>query len=48
VLRRLHDSPAERASLRDRALERVRERFAWAAVAEATAQQYRNAMGPTC
>ena len=48
MLRRLHDSPAERAALGDRALERVRERFAWAAVAEATAEQYRDAIGPTC
>jgi len=48
VLRRLHDSPAERTLLGDRALERVRERFAWAAVAEATAEQYRDAIGPTC
>ena len=29
VLRRLYDSPAERAALADRALRRVRERFAW-------------------
>jgi len=48
VLRRLHDSPAERAALRDRALDRVRERFAWPAVARATAGQYRDAIGPTC
>ena len=48
ALRRLHDSPAERAALGDRALERVRERFAWGAVAEATAEQYRDAIGPTC
>ena len=48
VLRRLHDSPAERAELGDRALDRVRERFAWAAVAKATAEQYLDAMGPTC
>ncbi len=48
VLRRLHDSPAERAALGGRALDRVRERFAWAAVAEATAEQYRDAIGPTC
>jgi glycosyltransferase involved in cell wall biosynthesis len=48
VLRRLHDSPAERAALGGRALARVRERFAWPAVAEATAEQYRDAMGPTC
>ena len=40
VLRRLHDSPAERAALADRALRRVSERFAWAAVAQATAGQY--------
>jgi glycosyltransferase involved in cell wall biosynthesis len=48
VLRRLHDSPAERTALGGRALDRVRERFAWAAVAEATAQQYRDVIGPTC
>ena len=41
VLRRLHDSPAERAALADRALRRVGERFAWPAVAQATAEQYR-------
>ena len=40
VLRRLHDSPAERAALADRALRRVGERFAWPAVAQATAGQY--------
>jgi MMP alpha-(1->4)-mannosyltransferase len=45
VLRRLHDSPAERAALADRALRRVRERFAWPAVAQATAAQYLAAMG---
>ena len=48
VLRRLHDSPAERAALADRALIRVRERFAWPAVARATAEQYGDAMEPTC
>jgi glycosyltransferase involved in cell wall biosynthesis len=48
VLRRLHDSPAERAALADRALGRVRARFAWPAVAKATAEQYLDAMGPTC
>ena len=48
VLRRLHDSPAERAALGGCALDRVRARFAWAAVAEATAEQYRDAIGPTC
>ena len=46
VLRRLHDSPAERAALADRALRRVGERFAWSAVAKATVEQYRAAMGP--
>jgi len=44
VLRRLHHSPAERDALSDRALHRVRERFAWSAVAEATAGQYLAAM----
>jgi glycosyltransferase involved in cell wall biosynthesis len=44
VLRRLHDSPAERAALAERALRRVGERFAWPAVAQATAAQYREAM----
>ncbi len=48
VLRRLHDSSAERAALADRALIRVRERFAWPAVARATAEQYGDAMEPTC
>jgi glycosyltransferase involved in cell wall biosynthesis len=47
VLRRLHGSPAERADLADRALRRVRERFAWPAVARATVGQYLAAMeGP--
>jgi glycosyltransferase involved in cell wall biosynthesis len=44
VLRRLHDSPAERAALADRAVRRVGERFAWPAVAQATVAQYREAM----
>jgi glycosyltransferase involved in cell wall biosynthesis len=48
VLRRLHDSPAERAALADRALDRARERFAWSAVARATAEQYRDVMEPAC
>lgn len=48
VLRRLHDSPAERAALADRALDRARERFAWSAVARATADQYRDVMEPAC
>lgn len=46
VLRRLHDSPAERAALADRALRRVGERFAWPAVARATVEQYHHAMEP--
>jgi glycosyltransferase involved in cell wall biosynthesis len=44
VLRRLLESPAERAALADRALRRVRERFAWPAVAQATVGQYLAAM----
>ena len=43
ALRRLHDSPAKRAVLADRALRRVGERFAWPAVAQATVAQYREA-----
>jgi glycosyltransferase involved in cell wall biosynthesis len=46
VLRRLHDSPAERAALADRALRRVGERFAWPAVARATVAQYLEALRP--
>jgi glycosyltransferase involved in cell wall biosynthesis len=44
VLRRLYHSPAERAALADRGLGRVRERFAWPAVAQATVGQYLAAM----
>ncbi|MBV9447778.1 MAG: glycosyltransferase family 4 protein [Streptosporangiaceae bacterium] len=40
VLRRLHDSPAMREALSSRALARVRERFAWSAVARATVEVY--------
>jgi glycosyltransferase involved in cell wall biosynthesis len=43
LLRRLHDSPALRTQLSERALNRVSERFAWSAVARATAQSYRDA-----
>jgi glycosyltransferase involved in cell wall biosynthesis len=43
ALLRLHDSPALRASLSARALNRVSERFAWSAVAQATAQVYLDA-----
>jgi glycosyltransferase involved in cell wall biosynthesis len=45
VLRRLTDSPAERARLGDAALRRVQERFAWPAVARATVAQYRATIG---
>ena len=45
ALRRLHDSPSQRAELAQRALQRVSERFAWTAVAAATAQLYRQAIG---
>jgi len=48
VLRRLHDSPAERAALADRAVNRVREQFAWSAVARATVERYRTAMEAAC
>jgi glycosyltransferase involved in cell wall biosynthesis len=47
ALRRLHDSPAERAALADRALRRVSERFAWPAVAKATVAEYRSAVAGT-
>ncbi|HEV2934855.1 MAG TPA: glycosyltransferase family 4 protein [Streptosporangiaceae bacterium] len=45
VLRRLYDSPAERATLAERGLRRVGERFAWPAVAQATVAQYCEATG---
>ena len=44
VLRRLHDSPGLRAEVGERGLRRVRERFAWPAVARATADAYRTAI----
>ncbi len=44
ALRRLQESPAERAALADKALLRVRERFTWASVAKATAAEYREVM----
>ena len=44
ALRRLHDSPAERDALSATALRRVAERFAWPAVARATAAEYRAAI----
>ncbi|HYB47540.1 MAG TPA: glycosyltransferase family 4 protein [Streptosporangiaceae bacterium] len=46
VLRRLHDFPAERAALAESALCRVGERFAWPAVAKATAAAYQEVLGP--
>jgi glycosyltransferase involved in cell wall biosynthesis len=44
TLKRLHDSPPERARLADLALRRVRERYAWPAVATATAARYHSAI----
>ncbi len=44
ALRRLQDSPAERERLSAAALERVRQRFAWSAVARATVDEYRRAI----
>ena len=44
VLRRLHDHPAEREQLSQRAWGRVQQRFAWPAVAQATADRYRQAI----
>ncbi len=41
---RLQDSPRERAALSAAALRRVRERFAWSAVAGATVAEYRRAI----
>ncbi|HEY1617574.1 MAG TPA: glycosyltransferase, partial [Streptosporangiaceae bacterium] len=41
ALRRLHDSPQERAALAQRAVLRVQERFTWPAVARATEREYR-------
>jgi glycosyltransferase involved in cell wall biosynthesis len=44
ALRLLHDSAPERERLAAAALRRVRERFAWPAVARATVAEYRRAM----
>lgn len=44
VLRRLYDSPEERARVGARGLRRVQERFAWKAVAQATVEHYRTAI----
>lgn len=42
ALRRLYDSPDERERFSRKGLDRVRERFAWPAVAAATTELYRN------
>ena len=44
ALRKLHDSPAERERLSGLAWRRVQERFAWPAVARATAAHYEDAI----
>jgi glycosyltransferase involved in cell wall biosynthesis len=44
ALRRLHDSPRERERLSSAAWQRVQERFAWPAVAQATAERYHQAI----
>src|ERR1700761_5685943 len=44
TLRRLHDSPRERERLSRAAWQRVQERFAWPAVAQATAERYQHAI----
>ncbi len=44
ALRRLHDSPRERERLSRAAWQRVQERFAWPAVAQATAERYHQAI----
>jgi glycosyltransferase involved in cell wall biosynthesis len=44
ILRRLHDHPAEREQLSRRAWQRVQQRFAWPAVAQATADCYQQAI----
>jgi glycosyltransferase involved in cell wall biosynthesis len=44
TLRRLHDSPAERARIGEAGYQRVQERFTWRAVAIATVEHYRAAV----
>ncbi|WP_245679604.1 glycosyltransferase family 4 protein [Actinomadura hibisca] len=44
VLRRLHDSPAERGKVGAAGLARVQERYTWRAVAQATVEHYRTAI----
>ncbi|MBO0805928.1 MAG: glycosyltransferase family 4 protein [Nocardiopsaceae bacterium] len=46
ALRRMHDSPALRERLSRKGLDRVRQRFAWPAVAAATARLYRDVIKP--
>ena len=50
ALRTLHDGEAERASMAERGLARVGERFAWPAVAAATVALYRKVVNgePAC
>jgi glycosyltransferase involved in cell wall biosynthesis len=44
LLLQLHDSPRQREALAGKGQQRVRERFAWSAVARATEQVYRTAI----
>jgi glycosyltransferase involved in cell wall biosynthesis len=44
ALRRLHDAPTLRARLGEQAWQRVQQRFAWPAVARATAEHYQAAI----
>jgi glycosyltransferase involved in cell wall biosynthesis len=50
ALRTLHDGETERASMAERGLARVGERFAWPAVAAATVALYRKVVNgePAC
>jgi glycosyltransferase involved in cell wall biosynthesis len=44
VLRRLHDSPQERAEVGKRGYDRVMERYTWHVVAKKTVAAYREAI----
>jgi glycosyltransferase involved in cell wall biosynthesis len=44
VLRRLHDSPAERERVGKAGYDRVMERFTWHVVAKRTVEAYREAI----
>ncbi|ROO83219.1 glycosyltransferase involved in cell wall biosynthesis [Actinocorallia herbida] len=44
ALRRLHDSPEERARVGEAGYRRVQERYTWSAVAKATVEHYRAAI----